>query len=679
MEHNYTAAECMENLADIQFKWGDNYDKRESLASLLRASKYYKKACQPKRALIVLKRVITILELSPKNDKSVIVDKYEDCIQLYRSLDLNHLANVCHKICKSLDEEKTDFCTLNICKLESYELSMPSRVSTPSTVVTNYSDDEDSDNNDWFGGKTVKESIESKEWVQQQIRLLDQSNTCADRPHKDNREDSQQICDDETQVDQYMSQNLKSNSKLKSNQTLRKNLRQLFAETNDERIASKKAKLLIKPESELFSTPITTEITAIPVATPTPLRAPTPTPIAESNGEQQTKAKRKRRLKPKELSEESPEKRLIKLRKLDIENQFCIDPKAPTERLLCTLCDESILCYRWSIVTDHLKGRKHNDFAAKERLKLQHKDLPFNSNMVSTSALSDFAYFNNPNAKLLIKPESELFSTPITTEITAIPVATPTPLRAPTPTPIAESNGEQQLKAKRKRRLKPKELSEESPEKRLIKLRKLDIENQFCIDPKAPTERLLCTLCDESILCYRWSIVTDHLKGRKHNDFAAKERLKLQHKDLPFNSNMVSTSALSDFAYFNNPNGVHKDSGPLYVMNPPLTMADAINMNGATESLAYHSQHYLTVPSLMATHMTPINDSQQMSCSENGQNKPHDSLDTPPVMDTTSNPFGFGGIRMQSVDEFFDRRVAIESVAKVSEPFLAYESYNVFE
>jgi len=108
------AAECMENLADIQFKWGDNYDKRESLASLLRAAKYYKKACQPKRALIVLKRVITILELSPKNDKSVIVDKYEDCIQLYRSLDLNHLANVCHKICKSLDEEKTDFCTLNV-------------------------------------------------------------------------------------------------------------------------------------------------------------------------------------------------------------------------------------------------------------------------------------------------------------------------------------------------------------------------------------------------------------------------------------------------------------------------------------------------------------------------------------------------------------------------------------
>jgi len=78
---------------------------------------------------------------------------------------------------------------------------MPSRVSTPSTVVTNYSDDEDSDNNDWFGGKTVKESIESKEWVQQQIRLLDQSNTCADRLHKDNREDSHQIYNDETQVD----------------------------------------------------------------------------------------------------------------------------------------------------------------------------------------------------------------------------------------------------------------------------------------------------------------------------------------------------------------------------------------------------------------------------------------------------------------------------------------------
>ncbi|CAG2176418.1 unnamed protein product [Oppiella nova] len=83
-----------------------------------------------------------------------------------------------------------------------------------------------------------------------------------------------------------------------------------------------------------------------------------------------------------------------------------------------------------------------------------------------------------------------------------------------------------------------------------------------------------------------------------------------------------------------------------------VSMADAINMNGVTESLAYHSQqHYLTVPSLMATHMTPINDSQQMSCSENGQNKPHDSLDTPPVMDTTSNPFGCTSFSILNIND----------------------------
>ncbi|CAG2111177.1 unnamed protein product [Medioppia subpectinata] len=176
----FAAAECMESLAEIEFKFGDKHAKRVSLSTLLKASKYFKKASQPKRALIVLKRVLTILELSPKNDISIIADRYEDCVQLYLSLDLPHLANVSQKMHQFLDPqkaEKASFCSLDKCKLESYDLPMPSRVSTPSTVRTNNSDDEDSYDNQCFGEQTIEHQIEDKEWVQQQIRLLDQHNT----------------------------------------------------------------------------------------------------------------------------------------------------------------------------------------------------------------------------------------------------------------------------------------------------------------------------------------------------------------------------------------------------------------------------------------------------------------------------------------------------------------------
>jgi hypothetical protein len=72
---------------------------------------------------------------------------------------------------------------------------------------------------------------------------------------------------------------------------------------------------------------------------------------------------RKRKLKPKENSEELPEKRLIKLKKLQLNHNFIIDETMPLKRLFCTVCEESIYSYRWSIVTDHLKSQKHKESA----------------------------------------------------------------------------------------------------------------------------------------------------------------------------------------------------------------------------------------------------------------------------------------------------------------------------
>lgn len=76
---------------------------------------------------------------------------------------------------------------------------------------------------------------------------------------------------------------------------------------------------------------------------------------------------RKRKLKPKENSEELPEKRLIKLKKLQLNHNFIIDEKMPLKKLFCTVCKESIYSYRWSIVTDHLKSQKHKESANNSR------------------------------------------------------------------------------------------------------------------------------------------------------------------------------------------------------------------------------------------------------------------------------------------------------------------------
>ena len=73
----------------------------------------------------------------------------------------------------------------------------------------------------------------------------------------------------------------------------------------------------------------------------------------------QPKAKKPRKKKSPEESALTPQKRLNKLDEQMIEHYFIIDPFNPDTKLLCVQCDESIQCYRWTTVTDHLDSKRH--------------------------------------------------------------------------------------------------------------------------------------------------------------------------------------------------------------------------------------------------------------------------------------------------------------------------------
>ena len=98
------AAECLESLSDIQMNYGSDEQKMESLQTLMRAFKYYKKGLDSKRAIIAAKKALTIFELSSHRDVKTIGKKYEECGQLYEALDLHYLAKLNHKIADYFDD-----------------------------------------------------------------------------------------------------------------------------------------------------------------------------------------------------------------------------------------------------------------------------------------------------------------------------------------------------------------------------------------------------------------------------------------------------------------------------------------------------------------------------------------------------------------------------------------------
>ncbi|XP_054154507.1 putative uncharacterized protein DDB_G0292292 [Oppia nitens] len=372
---NYqAAAECLESLADISLKYGSRNEKRESLSSLIKASDYYTKASQPKQAVLALKRALNIIELSPKNDLTVVADKYRDCVQLYRELDLNNLADISQQICQSVDKQHDNNYSNFPMSADLMRSWSPS--TTTYTVTTNNSDDDnDMDNSN---GQTLGEQIENKEWVQKQIRLLQEE---CDQLNKlsSNYDNNTNSCND--LIDNYLFSTMTTNtttangiedydyynkSTMNINEKTIDNQKN-FTDNNNYNNNNEKKQKLRKNVKQLLkkfkSSPTDNRIddNILPQTSES-----SPVGVEKTTTTTATVKKRKRRLKPKELSEESPEKRLIKLSKLQITHHFRIDDKHPAERLVCQLCEESILCYRWSIVTDHLKGRKHNQLVDKQ-------------------------------------------------------------------------------------------------------------------------------------------------------------------------------------------------------------------------------------------------------------------------------------------------------------------------
>jgi len=120
-----------------------------------------------------------------------------------------------------------------------------------------------------------------------------------------------------------------------------------------------------------------------------------PEAIPYKKKEQQTT--RKRKLEPKENSEELPEKRLIKLQKLNLKHNFIIDPKIPLKKLFCITCEESILSYRWSIITDHLKSQKHKEYS----LNMQNQEL---------TDVQIFTAMDNNNHPIILSTEGKLLA-----------------------------------------------------------------------------------------------------------------------------------------------------------------------------------------------------------------------------------------------------------------------------
>lgn len=154
----------------------------------------------------------------------------------------------------------------------------------------------------------------------------------------------------------------------------------------------------------------------------------------------------------------------------------------------------------------------------------------------------------------------------------------------------------------RKRKLKPKEISEELPEKRLIKLKKSKIIHYFIVDTKMPLKRLFCTVCEESIYSYRWSIITDHLNSKKHRE----------------SLNNIEDQLLTDAFMCTTNNNNSSDTG-LPVLSVLPVNADNVNVdNTADETPAHLNCQFLSVNtnredfSVQQTNSFIALDSQQM-------------------------------------------------------------------
>jgi hypothetical protein len=92
----------LESLAEIELKYGKGDKKRDfsAIYRLKRASTYYRRSSDYKRAIIALRKAIIIAELNRNPNEfnlNFIETSYEECSHLYESIELHHLAKICRK------------------------------------------------------------------------------------------------------------------------------------------------------------------------------------------------------------------------------------------------------------------------------------------------------------------------------------------------------------------------------------------------------------------------------------------------------------------------------------------------------------------------------------------------------------------------------------------------------
>ena len=85
----------MRYLSEVQYNYGAPEDKQQSLKSLLNASKFYKESLQMERAVITRRQALAMMELRHKDHITELIDSYQECSALYKSMDnalLQHLS-----------------------------------------------------------------------------------------------------------------------------------------------------------------------------------------------------------------------------------------------------------------------------------------------------------------------------------------------------------------------------------------------------------------------------------------------------------------------------------------------------------------------------------------------------------------------------------------------------------
>lgn len=371
----FAAAECLENLAEIELKFGKEDNKKESINKLVKAAQYYSRSNEHNLSISAFKRAIIIAESTQRIDFNLIVKSYEHCSHLYEKLNLHHLAKINQKISKLFDREHKSF------TFQQKMSENTSRASTPSTIPIVSEDEESLDFEKSVELNMNGEYESSSDSSNSNTSLKYDCNKKREMPFAVRNETA--CCSRTSLMSCVFNDSMKTTKHLKnkinSNKLLRQNLRHIsnssnsmnFCDSYDSEDSNESAfNKLIKQSTHCVTKQLLNRNESQRNQNQNYVQS------------EQLLKSGKRKLKPKENSEELPEKRLIKLMREGLTHNFVIDMFCPLKKLLCTVCNESLLSYRWSIITDHLKSQKHKEFLDKKE--------PKNVNVLTQSINNDF-------------------------------------------------------------------------------------------------------------------------------------------------------------------------------------------------------------------------------------------------------------------------------------------------